>query len=80
MRGAVEFTFVDFAVRRHRRRIEHTQAHARREQTNERSVDCALSKITLLHSLDVWPVIVIVSHFGDEVDAFVVHAALQRDS
>ena len=78
MRETVELLFVDVHVRHHRRRIEHAETDASREEANECGIDGTFGEIPLLHGFDVGFVIVIVIHFG-EVDALIVHAANQRD-
>ena len=77
MRGAVELALVDLGIGHHLRRIEHAQLHARGEQTHQRGVDVALFQEALLDGVEVRLVVVIVLHLEGEVDALVVHAALE---
>ena len=79
MCGAVEELLVDVVVGHHGGRVEHAELNARGEEADERSIDLALLQVTLLDGFDVGRVVVIVSDFADEVDAFVVHAGLEAD-
>ena len=79
MRGAIQFALIDLRVRNHVRRVEHAELNARRVQADDRRVDVALFQEAFLHGIDVWLVIMVVLDLEGEVDAFVVHAALQAD-
>lgn len=46
----------------------------------QRLVDRAFRQVSLLHSIDVGLVVVVIVHLGEEVRAFVVHAALEADA
>ncbi len=79
MLGAVEQALVDLGVGHHLRRVEHAELHARGEEAGEGDVDVAFLEEALLDGVEIGLVVVIVLDLGGEVDALVVHAALEAD-
>src|SRR6185312_14603904 len=59
--------------------IEHAEPNARGEEANQSGVNCALRQIALLNGFDVGLVIMVVVYLRAEVNAFVIHAALERN-